>query len=162
MEFDVTSVSAIVAAVGVLVGVVLTVLELRNLVKQRQTDLFMKVYSIFGSGKFSKAVRRLLATEVKNYDDFVRKHGSVVSIEPEPAQIWLDIDLIGWFFNEMGFLVNEKLVSEKLVCKLLGYWVIILWEKMRPLIYGWRKEYNMSESFSWFEYLYNEMKRREQ
>ena len=68
-----TSVSAIVAAVGVLVGVVLTVLELRNLVKQRQTDLFMKVYSIFGSGKFSKAVRRLLATEVKNYDDFCQK-----------------------------------------------------------------------------------------
>jgi hypothetical protein len=33
---------------------------------------------------------------------------------------------------------------------------------MRPLIYGWRKEYNMSESFSWFEYLYNEMRKIEQ
>ncbi len=68
----------------------------------------MEVYSIWGSGRFSKAVRKLLAIEVKDYDDFVRKHGPVVSVEPEPSEIWLDIDLIGWFFNEIGFLVDEN------------------------------------------------------
>jgi len=35
---DIPSISAIVAAVGVIVGFVFTVLELRNLVKARQTD----------------------------------------------------------------------------------------------------------------------------
>jgi len=33
---DIPSISAVVAAAGVIIGVVLTVIELRNLVKQRQ------------------------------------------------------------------------------------------------------------------------------
>jgi len=159
---DIIEVSAVLAATGVLVGLIYYLMDIRNQAMVGKTDLFMKVYSIWGSGRFSKAVRKLLAVEVKNYDDFVKKHGPVVSLEPEPSEIWLAIDLIGWFFNEIGFLMNEKLISEKSVHKFLGYWVIIAWEKERPLIYGWRKEFNMPESFSWFEYLYNEMKKREQ
>jgi hypothetical protein len=33
---------------------------------------------------------------------------------------------------------------------------------MKLLVYGWRKQYNIPESFYWFEYLYNEMKKRKQ
>ncbi len=36
---DIPSISAVVAATGVIVGVILTIVKLRNLVKQRQTDL---------------------------------------------------------------------------------------------------------------------------
>jgi hypothetical protein len=36
---DLTSISAILAAIGVLVGVVFAILELRNLVKTGRTDL---------------------------------------------------------------------------------------------------------------------------
>lgn len=43
---DIPSILAIVAAVGVLIGVVLAVLELRNLVRQRQTDLIMSARDI--------------------------------------------------------------------------------------------------------------------
>jgi len=46
---DIPSISVMVAAAGVIVGVVFTVLELRNLIKQRQTDLVTRLYSIMGS-----------------------------------------------------------------------------------------------------------------
>jgi hypothetical protein len=52
---DIPSISAIVAAAGVLVGVVIAVIELRNLVKQRQSDLVMRLYSDWGSEEIQKS-----------------------------------------------------------------------------------------------------------
>jgi len=46
---DITEISAIVAAAGVLVGVVFTVLQLRDLVKTRQSDLLMRMHLAFSS-----------------------------------------------------------------------------------------------------------------
>jgi hypothetical protein len=36
------------------------------------------------------------------------------------------------------------------------------WEKVKPLVEGFRKQSKMPKAFEWFEYLYNEMKKREQ
>lgn len=157
---DIIEISAIVAAAGVLVGVIYYVLDIRYQTRARKTDLLMKVYSIWGSTRFHNAITVFLATEVADNDSFVKKYGPIVSAES--PKIWADIDLIGTFFNEIGFLVNEKLISQKSVHDFLGYWVIITWEKMKPLVHGWRKQYNIPESYRWFEYLYNEMQKREQ
>jgi hypothetical protein len=43
---DVTEISAIVAAAGVLVGVVYYILDMRNQAKIRQTDLVMRLYRL--------------------------------------------------------------------------------------------------------------------
>jgi len=144
-----------------MIGVIFAMLQLRDLVKTRHSDLFMCLYSTWGNEDINKAHRRLLATEVKDYDSFVKRYGPMASEEGEPPQIYSDIDRIGWFFNMMGFLVKEKLVHIKLVDEILGYWVIKAWELIKPLVYGWRKQYNIPESFQWFEYLYNEVKKRE-
>jgi len=157
---DIPSISAIVAAVGVMIGVIFAMLQLRDLVKTRHSDLFMSLYSTWGSEELNKAHRRLIAIDVKDYDSFVKKYGPMASEETEPSAIWSDIDRIGWFFNMMGFLVKEKLVHIKLVDEILGYWVIRAWELIRQLVYGWRKQYNMPESYQWFEYLYNEVKKQ--
>ncbi|NIO38532.1 hypothetical protein GTO27_12670, partial [Candidatus Bathyarchaeota archaeon] len=52
---DIPSISALVAVAGVIVGVILTVVELRNLVKQRQTDLVVRLYSTYGSKESQEA-----------------------------------------------------------------------------------------------------------
>jgi hypothetical protein len=161
-KMDIASISAVVAATGVLIGVVLTILELRNLVKTRQMDLLMDLYLSWDTEDMKKATGRFLGLEIENYNDFVKKHGPVVSVEPERSQIWNDIDRIGWFFNGAGFLVQGKFVDIKSVDDLLGYGVVLAWEKMKPLVEGWREEYNMPKSFGWFEHLANEIKKREQ
>jgi hypothetical protein len=51
---DIPSISAIVAGVGVLVGVAFTYLEVRNLVRTRQTDLVLRLYSAFGSEELQR------------------------------------------------------------------------------------------------------------
>ena len=88
---DIPSISTIIAAIGVIIGVVLTVLEIRNLVDTRQTDLVIRLYSTFGSKEVQDA-----------------------------------------------------------------------WEKIKPIAEGERKQTNRPQIWEWFEYLYNEMQKREQ
>jgi len=122
----------------------------------RHLDLFMRLYSTWGSPDMLNAHRKFMVIKVENYDSFIKDHGPVT----ESLQIYSDIDRVGWFFNLMGFLVKEKIVHLELVDELLGYWVIKNWETIKPLVDGWRKQYDIPESYHWFEYLYNEMQKR--
>jgi hypothetical protein len=156
---DVPSISAIVAAVGVMIGVALAVLELRNLVKQRQTDLMMRLYLTWGSEEYKKGFGPFLGLEIKDYDSFAKKYGSITS--PERSPIWTDIDRYTWFFNGIGYLVYHKLADVEQVEDLF-YGVGVIWEKTKPLVEAWRKQLNIPRSNRWLEYLSNEMKKREQ
>jgi hypothetical protein len=157
---DITEVSTMIAAAGVLVGVVYYILEIRRQDKMRHLDLFMSIYSIWGSEDMLDAHRRFLALKVEDWNDFVKKYGPIAPLETKPSRIVTDVDRIGWFFNLMGFLVREKIVHIKLVDELLGYWVIKNWETIKPLVYGWRKQYDIPESYHWFEYIYDEIEKR--
>jgi len=155
---DIQTLSIAIASASVVAGIVYYALQIRHQDKMRHLDLFMRFYSTWGSEDMLNAHRRFMVLKVENYDSFVKKHGSLT----DPSQINTDIDRIGWFFNLMGFLVKEKIVHIKLVDELLGYWVIKNWETIKPLVHGWRKQYNIPESYHWFEYLYNEIKKKEQ
>jgi hypothetical protein len=64
---DIPSISAIVVAAGVLVGVVYYILDMRHQSKVRQTDLVMRLYSIFDSLEFQKTWEEVLKREAKEY-----------------------------------------------------------------------------------------------
>ena len=40
--------------------------------------------------------------------------------------------------------------------------ISMTWEKIKPIVKGIRKQLNKPKFYSWFEYLYNEMQKREQ
>jgi len=152
---DVQTVSIAMASVGVFAAAIYYIFQIRHQNRMRHLDLFMRLYSTWGSADMLNAHRRFMVIKVENYDSFIKDHGPVT----EPSQIYSDIDRVGWFFNLMGFLVKEKIVHIELVDELLGYWVIKNWETIKPLVDGWRKQYDIPESYHWFEYLYNEMKK---
>ena len=157
---DIPSITGIVAALGVIVGVVFTVQELKNLTKTRQMDMLMRIYLTWGSVDIKSAFGRVMGLEIKDYNDFVKKHGAINS--PQRKPIWVDIDRVGWFINGIGLLVHKKLADIGTVDDLFGYGVIFIWEHIEPLVKGWRKQLDLPKSFGWFEYLYNELKKREQ
>ncbi len=72
---DVSTLSIVIAAASVVVGVILAVLQIRDLVKTRQTDLVMRLYSTFGTEELQKAGIRIWNSEYKDYNDFVKKYG---------------------------------------------------------------------------------------
>ena len=154
---DITEISAMVAAVGVLVGVVLTVLELRHLRKQRQTDLLMRLYSVFSMDDFLEALLKVMNLKFEDYRDFVTKYGSIQSESPINVAIFK----LANYFDGAGILLHKGLIDVSMASDFMVPATVTCWNKMKPIIEGLRQETG-SKYFSWFEYLYNEMKKREQ
>jgi len=146
---DTPSISAVAAAIGVIVGFIFAILELRNLVKTRQTDLVIRLYSTFGSKEFQEAYQKVATTEYKDYNDW-RKNVGVNSVE------------VGTFFEGIGVLLYRKLVDISLVDDLFSGPIKMTWEKMKPIAEVARKQFDYPQLYEWFEHLYNEMKKRGQ
>jgi len=164
MEFDVVSISSIVAAAGVIVGVILTVQELRHLRKQRQTDLLVRLapWLNMNSSELQQAMVKIINLEFKDYNDFVKKYGPLASEKPEQMAIMT----IGNYCETIGTLVRRGLVDIGLVYEFWGHNLLLYWEKVKTLAEGAIKQYDQpwyGESVqSNAEYLYNELKRIEQ
>jgi len=147
---DIASISALVAAIGVIVGVTLTTIELRNLVKQRQTDLVIRLYSTWGGKEFQEAYEKTMIMESKDYSKAVKR-----------GKLQADVNTISSFFEGIGILLHRKLVDIGLVDDLFRESVNLVWNKVKPVLYEARKQSNLPYG-RWFEYLFNEMKKREQ
>jgi hypothetical protein len=154
---DITEISAIVAAAGVLVGVVYYVLEMRNQTRIRKTDLVMRLSSFGTRRDFLEACTDIFEADFKDYDDFVRKYGSPFSKKKVPMSFFI----VGNYLERVGLLLKNKLLDVALISQLMIS-VTDFWEKMKPVIEGVRKEEHKPGYYQSFEYLYNEMKKREQ
>lgn len=72
---DITEISAVVAAAGVLVGVAYYILDMRNQGKMRQMDFIMRLPSIYLSKEIIQTFATIKNTEFKNFDEFEEKCG---------------------------------------------------------------------------------------
>jgi hypothetical protein len=166
---DVTEISTIVAAAGVLVGVVLTVLELRHLRKQRDTDLLMRLAPWLNINciELQQAMVKIINLKFKDYPDFVKKYGPLTSEKPDQMAIMM----LANYMETVGTLVREGLVDANFVYKFWGHNLILYYEKFRIIAEGaieedrktdqhWYVENKLEESNA--DYLYNEMKKIEQ
>lgn len=145
---DITEISAIVAAAGVLVGVLYYILDMRNQNKMRQMDFIMRMPSSFIGKEVFETLATVAKTEYKNYDDFEQKCG-------------IEARQISGFFEDLGLLVKRKIIHVNLVAQ--RYEVSDIYEKLKPWIEESRKRANNNPRlYEWFEYLYNELQKREQ
>ena len=143
---DVSEISTIVAAAGVLIGVVLTVVELRNLVKQRKTDLVTHLYSIYSSEEFQKEWHSFMTEELVGLKAYQEKFG-------------VEFPTSAVFFNEIGILLEKGLVDVNLINSLFGGVVPRYWKKMKPFLAICRKEVGQPKLGRGIEYLGNEIER---
>jgi hypothetical protein len=147
---DITEVSAMVAAAGVLIAVIYYMLDIRNQAKLRKTDLVMRLYSAFGSSEFVEAWEIMRKREFTDYETYEKKYGLSAYMQ------------VSTLFEEVGILLGRRLIDNDLVDDLFSVPVRLAWERMKVLIQEDRKQTNEPRTWEWFEYLYNEMKKREQ
>jgi len=147
---DITEISAVVAAVGVLIGVVYYILDLRHETKIRKTDLLIRLYSTMVNKDFLEAWDRIGLAQTADL------------IKMTEEQRMVDINLVYGFFEEVGALLEMRLVELDMVEKLIHGHAIRTWEKLKPVFEYGRKLRNDPKIAAGFEYLYNEMKKREQ
>jgi len=153
---DISTVSIVIASAGVLVAATYYVLQIRHQSRMRQTDVFWRIFQSFNTKEFLEAWFKIFNLEFKDYDEFVEKYGQPFSEGSVPTALFM----VGNLFEGAGILLNKRLVDFDLIYRTLP--VYPTWKKMKPIVDGARKQYQMPSLLEWFEYLYNEMKRREQ
>jgi len=155
---DISTVSGVVAAASVVAGVVYYSFQLRNQTKVRQTDLVMRLYSTFNSKEFWEAYTKFMTMEFEDYNDYKKKYAPTGFPEKPEA---LAFATVSAFFHGVGILLYMKLIDINLTARLFPTAPIYTWEKMKPLVEGFRKERH-PQLYAEYEYLYNEMQKRKQ
>jgi hypothetical protein len=102
-----------------------------------------------------EAYQKIRNLGINNYDEFVKKYGPLTSDGPEQTAFLI----IGMFCEGIGVLLHRKLVDIDIIRELFP--VEAFWLKFEPIITGYRKQTAQPKTYEWFEYLYNEVKKRE-
>jgi len=147
---DIQTVSIAIASAGVFAAAIYYIFQIRHQTRIRQTDLIMRLYSRFGSEGFQKSLGKVRRRKDKGFHDYEEKYG------------WAEWIAIGTFFEGIGVLLHRKLVDIGLVDDLFTAPIKMAWGEMKDSIIEARKEWGQPTIFEWFEYLANEMKKREQ
>jgi len=138
---DIATISTVIAAISVIVGVVFAVLQLRYVVKTRNLGLIIQLNPSFrvSHSEMTEAQSKLLSLEYEDYDDFKKKHGELLS-EGETQKA---IGIMFSFFEGMGLLLHRRLIDISIVDYVTGGsgGVKMLWDKMKPILEGFSKEY---------------------
>ena len=153
---DIETVSIVIVSAGVLAGVIYYILDIRHQSILRQTESVIRLSPWFNMNaeEVQEAITQVCSIEYKNYDDYLEKYSE------KPEQMKLKI--LGNYFEGMGVLVYRKLVRKDVVYDFWGDLILSSWEKIKPLIADMRKDSGDANMFRFWEYLYNEMKEREQ
>jgi hypothetical protein len=147
---DIQTVSVAIASTSVVIVAIYYVFQIRHQTRLRQTDLVMRLYSTFGSKEFQDAWKRIESNEFKNYDEYRKKCGLG------------DYAQCATFFEGIGVLLHKKLIDTNLIDALFSVPLKHMYERMKPIIEGNREQFHDQRVFENFEYVYNEMQKREQ
>ena len=146
------TVSILVTSAGLLIAALYYILQIRHQTRIRQTDLLVRLCSTMGSKDWMEAWGKVCAYDMKttNFEKVWTENRFV------------DYNMVVMFFEELGILVQMKLLDIDNVEKLLHGYVKLMWERLKPLTMEIRKVLNDPRLGEEWEYLYNEMKKREQ
>jgi len=146
---DIQTLSIAVASASVVAGVVYYALQLRHQTRIRKTDLLVRLYSTMTNKDWLEAWEKFNDRGILSYDDYKEKYGFV-----EFNEVYL-------LFDEIGSLLQKGLIDIDLMPFGAGQ-AKVTWEKIKPILEVARKRFNEPKMGQGSEYLYNEIKKREQ
>lgn len=152
---DITSFSAVVAAISVVIGVIFAILQMRDATKTRHTGLIIQLNPALqvSINEVNEALPKIWNLEFKDYKEYLEKYGEPLSDKA--------LYTIAGYYDGLGFLLHQQLIDIDTIEYLLSGTSTSVWEKVKPIIEGMRKNYDLPELFKWFEYLYEEMQKRD-
>lgn len=157
---DVQTVSIAIASSGVFLAAVYYIFQIRHQTRIRQTDLVMRLHTTWGSSEYLEALSKMMIMEFKDYNDYKKKYvQSPTGFSEKPE--FIASNKIGIFFQGVGVFLRMKLIDISLAMRLFGRSTIYTWEKMKPIVEGYRTK-GYPQIFADFEYLYNEIKKEQQ
>jgi hypothetical protein len=152
------TVSIAIASAGVFLAAIYYIIQIRHQIKMRKTDLFMRLWTFGSTNEFMDALEKVTGLQVKDYEDYVTKYGSFLSENPVQREL---LRVFG-FYELIGTLVYKKLIDVESVYHVTGSaYPKMLYEKLKPIVLGLRRDLNEPFLMADFEYLVNELARKE-
>jgi hypothetical protein len=153
---DIASISTVIAAISVVVGVIFAIFQMQDAAQTRHTELVIQLNPALKvtMNEIIEALNKIWNLEFKNYKEYIENYGEPLSDN--------SLNTINGYFDGLGFLLHKRLIDIDTIEYLVSGTTTSLWEKLKPIIEGTRKHYNFPELFKWFEYLHEEMQKREQ
>jgi len=151
---DIQTVSVLIAAMSVAVGMVVGIIQFRNLVKTRQIQLYLDLYNRLMEKELHQYANEiLLLWKWENPNDFFEKYGPESHLDE-----WLKFSLFTSVLENMGLILHENLVNVGFVAILIGSIIQSFWERYEPILIEMRRRYNTPKIMPMTEYLYNQVK----
>ena len=142
---DIPTIASIITTLSIVIGVAFTILEIRHLSRVRRTDIIMKIYDRFGTREIVEAINRVGNAKFENLADYSKKYG------------FTDVTQIAELFEGIGVLLEQNLIDIKMVDRLFGPTLNLLWVRMKPVLYAMREGLKEPFFFSHYEYLVNRL-----
>jgi hypothetical protein len=150
-QLTLQTISIIVAASSVLVGVAYNILQMREQNKNRQAQLLMQIYNHY-LDKISDEEMDVWTMQFNGYDDLIEKYGW----EKNPL-LWNKFSKFLSYTEGMGTLVRRGLIDASLVYDLNGGLVKWYWEKSRTFWREFGERNNLPHIAPFTEYLYGRL-----
>jgi hypothetical protein len=152
---DVQTVSVVIAAIGIFIAGINSILSSRREEKQRQTQLFMELYDRFNETEFSKIFQDVIWVwewRDGDYDDFIQKYGP-----PTNTQSMASFLSIVRYIQGISVLVQQKLIDVRIVNELLRRQIMLFTLKFDFVFQIWKTRLPGSKVADQLRFLYDEL-----
>jgi len=129
-----TDEAAILSALAGVSATIFILLQLRHMEKHRDLEISMKLFDWAESDRLHKAFRWI--EDKFQFEDY-EKYKAQVANDYEASDYPYEVTD---FFEEVGFLIEKKLIHIDVIADRLNAYIISNWKKLEPWIMALRKE----------------------
>jgi len=153
MELDLQSISIMIATASVIVGVIMSVLSIRNFSRSRQASVFLDFHRQANLEFILHASEVVMEWNWKDAQEFDQKYGPRANPEAYAKFI-----LVGSFFDSMGKLIEAKVTDAKLLPESLAVFAMAWFEKIKSIEPDLAAQWRSSGSMDSSKFLYKKLK----
>jgi len=127
---DVQTISAVIAALSIVIVAMYYALTLRSSNKTRQAQLYMQILEKLSTRGFIAAWLEMMSQwDWKDYEEWESKYGPAANLEAATK-----LFSIGMVYETIGMLVSENLIDPRLVLRENPWAAVETWEKLESLV----------------------------
>ena len=126
--------AAVATAVGVILGTVFVLVQLRHMEMHRNLEISMKMFEWAESDRLRKAFRWVENEfQFEDYAKYKAQEASNYEAGDHPHEVVA-------FFEQVGFMVEKRFVDLDVIDDRLGEHIVANWKRLEPWILVMRKE----------------------
>ena len=153
MQIDLQSISITIAATSVVIGVIMSVLSLRNISRSRQATVFLAFHKQADFEFLEAATEVIMEWRWTDAKDFASKYGPIANPKGYSKFIF-----VGSFFDSMGKLVEAKVSTVNLIPETLAVFTMAWCEKVKSIEPDIAAQWRASGSMDSTKQLYQKLK----